>query len=92
MRRGAWVPGTTLPSGLYKRHGGGPGGIRARRAGPVAVRGVNIEGDDQGDRSVHGGPDKAVYAYAREDTARSRVTLVPNALSISSSAPMSPCP
>jgi MOSC domain-containing protein YiiM len=36
-------------------------------SGPVAVRGVNIEGDDQGDRSVHGGPDKAVYAYARED-------------------------
>jgi MOSC domain-containing protein YiiM len=35
--------------------------------GPVAVRGVNVEGDDQGDRSVHGGPDKAVYAYARED-------------------------
>lgn len=35
--------------------------------GPVAVRGVNIAGDDQGDRSVHGGPDKAVYAYARED-------------------------
>jgi MOSC domain-containing protein YiiM len=35
--------------------------------GPVAVRGVNVEGDDQGDRSVHGGPHKAVYAYARED-------------------------
>ena len=35
--------------------------------GPVAVRGVNLEGDDQGDRSVHGGVDKAVYAYARED-------------------------
>jgi MOSC domain-containing protein YiiM len=35
--------------------------------GPVAVRGVNVEGDDQSDRSVHGGPDKAVYAYARED-------------------------
>jgi MOSC domain-containing protein YiiM len=36
-------------------------------AGRVAVRGVNVEGDDQADRSVHGGPDKAVYAYARED-------------------------
>lgn len=31
------------------------------------VRGVNIEGDDQGDRRVHGGVDKAVYAYASED-------------------------
>jgi MOSC domain-containing protein YiiM len=37
--------------------------------GRVAVRGVNIDGDDQADRTVHGGPDKAVYAYAREDTA-----------------------
>jgi MOSC domain-containing protein YiiM len=36
-------------------------------AGRVAVRGVNVVGDDQADRSVHGGPDKAVYAYARED-------------------------
>jgi MOSC domain-containing protein YiiM len=36
--------------------------------GRVPVRGVNVGGDDQADRSVHGGPDKAVYAYAREDT------------------------
>lgn len=36
--------------------------------GRVAVRGVNLEGDDQADRSVHGGPDKAVYAYAIEET------------------------
>ena len=35
--------------------------------GRVAVRGVNLEGDDQADRGVHGGPDKAVYAYAVED-------------------------
>lgn len=33
----------------------------------VAIRGVNLDGDDQADRTVHGGPDKAVYAYARED-------------------------
>jgi MOSC domain-containing protein YiiM len=37
--------------------------------GPVAARGVNLDGDDQADRSVHGGPDKAIYAYASEDTA-----------------------
>lgn len=36
-------------------------------AGRVAVRGVNLDGDDQADRSVHGGPDKAVYAYAVEE-------------------------
>jgi MOSC domain-containing protein YiiM len=35
--------------------------------GPVAVRGVNLDGDDQADREAHGGPDKAVYAYALED-------------------------
>ena len=36
--------------------------------GRVAVAGVNLSGDDQADRSVHGGRDKAVYAYAWEDT------------------------
>jgi MOSC domain-containing protein YiiM len=35
--------------------------------GRVAIRGVNLEGDDQSDRNVHGGERKAVYAYARED-------------------------
>jgi MOSC domain-containing protein YiiM len=38
-------------------------------AGRVRVAGVNLAGDDQADRTVHGGPDKAVYAYASEDTA-----------------------
>jgi MOSC domain-containing protein YiiM len=37
--------------------------------GRVRVQGVNVAGDDQADRSVHGGPEKAVYAYAAEDTA-----------------------
>jgi MOSC domain-containing protein YiiM len=36
--------------------------------GRVAIRGVNVSGDDQADRSVHGGEHKAVYAYAWEDT------------------------
>ncbi|MGH9157399.1 MAG: MOSC domain-containing protein [Acidimicrobiales bacterium] len=40
---------------------------------PVATRvlahGVNLVGDDQADRSVHGGPDKAVYAYGLDDYA-----------------------
>ncbi len=35
--------------------------------GRVAARGVNLAGDDQADRAAHGGPDKAVYAYAIED-------------------------
>ncbi len=37
-------------------------------AGRIAARGVNLEGDDQADRKAHGGPDKAIYAYAVEDT------------------------
>ena len=35
--------------------------------GAVRVEGVNVGGDDQADRRVHGGVDKAVYAYAWED-------------------------
>jgi len=38
-------------------------------AGPVVLAGVNVHGDDQADRRVHGGPDMAVYAYAAEDYA-----------------------
>ncbi len=36
-------------------------------AGRVQARGVNLEGDEQADRQAHGGPDKAIYAYAAED-------------------------
>ena len=49
--------GETVTTAIWKE----PAGER------VAVRGVNFVGDDQADRSVHGGVDKAVYAYARED-------------------------
>jgi MOSC domain-containing protein YiiM len=35
-------------------------------SGPVRVRRLNIDGDEQGDLSVHGGIDKAVYCYASE--------------------------
>jgi MOSC domain-containing protein YiiM len=38
--------------------------------GRVKVRGVNLDGDRQADLTVHGGPDKAVYAYAIEETRR----------------------
>ena len=37
-------------------------------AGRIEARGVNLEGDEQADRKVHGGPHKAVYAYATEDS------------------------
>jgi MOSC domain-containing protein YiiM len=37
--------------------------------GPVRARGVNLDGDGQADRDAHGGYDRAIYAYASEDTA-----------------------
>jgi MOSC domain-containing protein YiiM len=33
---------------------------------PITLDGINLAGDDQADRSVHGGPDKAVYSYPSE--------------------------
>jgi MOSC domain-containing protein YiiM len=35
-------------------------------AGPVRIAGVNLAGDEQADLTVHGGRDKAVYAYPAE--------------------------
>ena len=35
--------------------------------GRVRVRGVNVDGDRQANLEVHGGVDKALYAYAAED-------------------------
>lgn len=49
--------GRTAETGIWK----------APTPGRVTLRGVNLEGDDQADRTVHGGPDKAVYAYGRND-------------------------
>jgi MOSC domain-containing protein YiiM len=43
--------------------------VKAPVPGRVAVRGVNVDGDDQADRRVHGGPDQAVYAYPLESYA-----------------------
>ncbi len=35
-------------------------------AGPVMIRTLNLDGDRQADLTVHGGPEKAVYAYPAE--------------------------
>lgn len=43
--------------------------VKTPVAGPVAVRGVNLAGDEQAERRHHGGPGQAVYAYARESYA-----------------------
>ena len=41
--------------------------FKAPVEGRVRVDGINVAGDQQADRRYHGGPEKAVYAYARED-------------------------
>jgi MOSC domain-containing protein YiiM len=48
--------GRTVTSGIVKRPA----------AGRVAVGPAGLEGDGQADLTVHGGPDKAVYAYPSE--------------------------
>jgi MOSC domain-containing protein YiiM len=48
--------------------------------GPVAVSKLNIEGDGQADLSVHGGVDKAVYAYSLDHYAYWAQTLQRDAL------------
>jgi MOSC domain-containing protein YiiM len=52
-------------------YGGRPPGVLSGNhpaVGRVAVRGVNLAGDDQADRKAHSGSDKVVYAYAVEDS------------------------
>ncbi len=48
--------GRTVTTGIFK----GP------VEGHIMVRRLNLDGDRQADLSVHGGPDKAVYAYPAE--------------------------
>jgi len=38
--------------------------VKNPRSGAVAVGPLGLEGDEQADLEVHGGPEKAVYAYA----------------------------
>jgi MOSC domain-containing protein YiiM len=48
--------GQTVETGIFKE----------AVEGRVAVRRLNLEGDRQADLTVHGGPNKAVYAYPAE--------------------------
>ncbi len=49
--------------------------FKSPAAGPVRVGRLNLEGDGQGDLTVHGGLHKAVYAYPSEHYDRWRVEL-----------------
>jgi MOSC domain-containing protein YiiM len=78
LGRAGDVTSATLSSVNVGRAQTVPGGRRYVRSaiwktpveGRVAVRGVNLDGDEQADRRVHGGPDKAVYAYGTDDLRR----------------------
>lgn len=59
LRRQFEYKGRPAESAIWKRPVGGR----------VRAEGVNLGGDEQADRGVHGGPDKAIYAYAIEDHA-----------------------
>jgi len=48
--------GRTLNTGIFKQP----------VTGPVQLRTLNLDGDQQADLSVHGGPYKAVYSYPSE--------------------------
>jgi MOSC domain-containing protein YiiM len=48
--------GTTISTGIFKKP----------VSGRIILRSLNLEGDQQADLSVHGGPYKAVYAYPSE--------------------------
>lgn len=50
----------------YTRPGSRSGIAKTPVAGPVSVGALGLEGDEQGDLRVHGGPDKAVHQYAQE--------------------------
>ena len=50
----------------YTRPGSRSGIAKTPVAGPVPVGMLGLDGDEQGDLRVHGGPDKAVHQYAQE--------------------------
>ena len=55
--RVVYIHGRELETGIFK----------VPVTGPVAVGTLNLAGDGQADLTVHGGPDKAVYLYSREN-------------------------
>lgn len=50
----------------FARPGASSAIAKRARHGPVRLEADGLQGDEQGDRRVHGGPDKAVHVYAHE--------------------------
>ena len=72
----ALLTGRALP---YTRPGSRSAIAKEPRSGPVDVGTLGLEGDEQGDPRVHGGPDKAVHCYAFGQYAPWRQELAGNA-------------
>jgi MOSC domain-containing protein YiiM len=51
---------------LWKKHEVTTAIFKEPVKGPVTVRKLNLDGDRQADLTVHGGPEKAIYAYPSE--------------------------
>lgn len=54
------------PAVPFTRPGSRSAMVKSPINGPVAVGTLGLDGDEQGDLRVHGGPDKAVHQYAQE--------------------------
>jgi len=72
----AVLTGRALP---YTRPGSRSAIDKQQQSGLVAVGPLGLEGDEQGDLRVHGGPDKAVHCYAWQQYAPWRSELADNA-------------
>ncbi len=57
------LTGRALP---FARPGVSSAIAKQPRSGPVRLEANGFDGDEQGDRRMHGGPDKAVHLYAQE--------------------------
>ena len=68
------------PAVPYTRPGSLSGIDKQPVTGAATVAALGLVGDQQGDLRVHGGPDKAVHAYAWAHYAAWRAELPPNAL------------
>lgn len=74
VRIDALLTGIAVP---YTRPGSRSAIAKTPRSGPVRIGELGLDGDEQGDRRVHGGVDKAVHHYPFEHYARWRAELGP---------------
>jgi len=74
LRVDALLTGRAAP---YTRPNSSSGIAKQPRSGSVHIGSLGLDGDEQGDTRVHGGPDKAVHHYAFEHYALWQAELGP---------------